>query len=78
MLLNQNKLIKCISLALVLGSSSSYAVDFHGYVRGGVFTSTNGEMKSYRLNNLGRFGNEVDGYYDIALQHQIFSDDTER
>ncbi|MGI9894322.1 carbohydrate porin [Vibrio natriegens] len=78
MLLKQNKLIKCISLALVLGSSSSYAVDFHGYVRGGVFTSTNGEMKSYRLNNLGRFGNEVDGYYDIALQHQIFSDDTER
>lgn len=78
MLLNQNKLIKCISLALVLGSSSSYAVDFHGYVRGGVFTSTNGEMKSYRLNNLGRFGNEVDGYYDIALQQEIFKDETGR
>ncbi|SDH92470.1 maltoporin [Vibrio xiamenensis] len=78
MLLKKKQLFKYISLALVLCSGSVYALEFHGYARGGVFTSTNGEMKSYRLNNLGRFGNEVDGYYDMAFQDQIFSDDSGR
>ncbi len=78
MLLKKKQLFKYISLAMVLGSSSAYALEFHGYARGGVFTSTNGEMKSYRLNNLGRFGNEVDGYYDMAFQDQVFSDDSGR
>ena len=67
--------MKLLPALLLLSTGTSYAVDFHGYVRGGIFTSTNGEMKSYRIHNLGRFGNEVDGYYDIALEQKLFSDD---
>ena len=78
MLLHKKEIFKTLPLVLTLGASSAYAVDFHGYVRGGVFTSTNGEMKSYRIGNLGRFGNEVDGYYDIGLEQGIFADDTGR
>jgi len=74
MFFKKNKLAKYLSLALVLDSGYSYAVDFHGYVRGGLTTSTNGEMDSYRVNNLGRFGNETDGYYDIALEQVVFDD----
>ncbi len=78
MRLNKKEVFKKLPLLMMLGSASCYAVDFHGYVRGGIFTSTNGEMKSYRIHNLGRFGNEVDGYYDIGLEQGIFKDDTGR
>jgi len=74
MLFNKNKLTKHLILVLACGSSYSYAVEFHGYVRGGITSSTNGEMDSYRINNLGRFGNETDGYYDIALQQVVYDD----
>ncbi|RQW64530.1 carbohydrate porin [Vibrio viridaestus] len=77
MLGNKNKLAM-LPLVFAISTSFAYAADFHGYVRGGIFTSTDGEMKSYRINNLGRFGNEVDGYYDIALEQGIFEDDTGR
>jgi maltoporin len=69
------------AIALALGSAAASAAttDFHGYLRGGVGSSTNeGGTKSgseFNKNKLGRLGNEFDTYGEVELGQEVFNKD---
>lgn len=69
------------AIALALGSAAASAAttDFHGYLRGGVGSSTNeGGTKSgseFNKTKLGRLGNEFDTYGEIELGQEVFNKD---
>jgi hypothetical protein len=42
---------------------------YSGYFRSGWATTTNGGPKSWGVGSLGRFGNEYDGWYNLALKN---------
>lgn len=55
--------------------SNSYALDFHGYGRGGFSGSTNGDQQVWATGKLGRLGNEADGDLILLLSQDIYKDD---
>ncbi|WP_316676833.1 maltoporin LamB [uncultured Tolumonas sp.] len=69
------------AIALALGSAAASAAttDFHGYLRGGVGSSTNeGGTKSgseFNKTKLGRLGNEFDTYGEVELGQEVFNKD---
>lgn len=54
---------------------NSYALDFHGYVRGGLSGSTNGDQQIWATGKLGRLGNETDGDWIVMLSQDIYKDE---
>jgi len=64
-----------IALAATLGAGSVQAVDFHGYFRTGISSSTNGDQQAWLPGKLGRFGNETEGWYDIALAQDVYKNE---
>lgn len=64
-----------ISAAILgLTSTTASAVDMHGYFRSGVFTSSNGAQQKWAPGKIGRIGNEVDGWWDLAFMQDIYQD----
>lgn len=66
-----------IAVSAILLSSSSFAVDFHGYGRAGVSTTSNGG-EQYCFNDsvdgahyAGRLGDECDTYGELGLGHEF-------
>lgn len=47
---------------------------YSGYFRSGWATTTNGGPKSWGVGSLGRFGNEYDGWYNLALKKRAWRD----
>ncbi len=45
---------------------------FNGYFRAGWFTSSNGAPKEYAIGSLGRFGNEMTGWYDLIFKQRVY------
>lgn len=64
-----------IALAATLGTSAAQAVDFHGYFRTGISSSTNGDQQAWLPGKLGRFGNETEGWYDIGLSQDVYKNE---
>ncbi len=74
------KILKTTVLAATIISSmgmisNSYALDFHGYVRGGLSGSTNGDQQIWATGKLGRLGNETDGDWIVMLSQDIYKDE---
>lgn len=51
------------------------ALDFHGYVRSGISSSTNGDQQVWAAGKLGRLGNETDGDWIVMLSQELYKDD---
>jgi maltoporin len=64
-------LAKSILLVALLGSSATYAVDFHGYVRSGINESVKGAQQPWVEDKLGRFGNETDGWWAMQFNQEL-------
>ena len=64
-----------IPLTLILSSSLSWGIEFNGYFRAGVNTTNKGGSVDYRVNDLGRYGNENTGWYTLFLGDEIFNKD---
>ena len=66
------------AVALAFASVSASAVDFHGYMRAGLQTSTNGG-EVYCLGNgnlghkVGRLGDECDTYAELTLNQEVYN-----
>lgn len=73
--MKRTSLATAVALCTLLGSTSSQALDFNGYFRSGIFTSTDGSQTSWVDHKLGRFGNETDGWYDLMLGQTIYQND---
>ena len=73
--MKRTSLAAAVALCTLLGSTSSQALDFNGYFRSGIFTSTDGSQTSWVDHKLGRFGNETDGWYDLMLGQTIYQND---
>ncbi|MDW6002472.1 carbohydrate porin [Vibrio mangrovi] len=67
-----------IALAVACIATPAQAVDFHGYFRTGIFSSTNGDQQPWLPGKIGRFGNETDGWYDITLSQDIYQNDQDQ
>ncbi|EKP0308048.1 maltoporin, partial [Aeromonas veronii] len=63
------------AVTAALASQAAFAVDFHGYMRSGLGISGDGDMQSYKKNQLGRLGNEDDTYGEIQLGHEAYNKD---
>ncbi len=66
------------AVALALGSVTASAVDFHGYARAGMQTSTVGGSvyclgNGNRGHKVGRLGDECDSYAEIALSQELYN-----
>lgn len=46
--------------------------DFNGYFRAGWFTAQDGVPKEYAIGSLGRFGNEMTGWYDLKFKQRVY------
>ncbi|KUI98283.1 hypothetical protein VRK_29840 [Vibrio sp. MEBiC08052] len=45
---------------------------FNGYFRAGWFTGQHGAPKEYAIGSLGRFGNEMSGWYDLTFKQRVY------
>lgn len=45
---------------------------FSGYFRAGWFSGTHGAPKDYAIGSLGRFGNELTGWYDLTFKQKVY------
>jgi len=68
-----------VALCMVFTSSSSYAVDFNGYLRAGMGIAGSGggvqHSNEFHKQLLGRLGNEFDTYAEIGLGQELFNAD---
>ncbi|MDV6251773.1 carbohydrate porin [Vibrio sp. EA2] len=46
--------------------------NFNGYFRAGWYTADEGAPKEYAVGSLGRFGNEMTGWYDLTFKQRIY------
>lgn len=46
--------------------------NFNGYFRAGWYTSDDGAPKEYAVGSLGRFGNEMTGWYDLTFKQRVY------
>ncbi len=49
--------------------------EFNGYFRTGWFDSSKGASESYAIGSLGRFGNELGGWYDMIFKQKVYDKD---
>ncbi|MGF1722045.1 maltoporin LamB [Vibrio kyushuensis] len=68
-------LIAAAVAASLSAGAFAAAVDFHGYARGGVGLSGEGEHVTYEKNKVGRLGNESDLYSEIGLNAELYNND---
>ncbi|MCK6264139.1 maltoporin LamB [Vibrio sp. ZSDE26] len=66
-------LIAAAVAASLSAGAFAAAVDFHGYARGGVGLSGEGEHVTYEKNKVGRLGNESDLYSEIGLNAELYN-----
>lgn len=70
-----------LAIAIVFGltptfiSTAANAVDFTGYMRTGISSSTNGDQQAWLPGKLGRYGNETDGWFDLGLAQEVYKND---
>ncbi|EBP0115791.1 carbohydrate porin [Salmonella enterica subsp. salamae] len=48
---------------------------YQGYFRSGWGTSNQGSPKTYAAGSLGRFGNEMSGWFDLTLNQRVYNQD---
>lgn len=48
---------------------------YQGYLRSGWGTSNHGSSQTYAAGSLGRFGNEMSGWFDLTLNQRVYSQD---
>lgn len=48
---------------------------YEGYFRSGWGTSNQGSPKTYAAGSLGRFGNEMSGWFDLTLNQRVYNQD---
>lgn len=48
---------------------------YQGYFRSGWGTSNNGSSQTYAAGSLGRFGNEMSGWFDLTLNQRVYNQD---
>lgn len=62
------------AVAATLAAGSAFAVDFHGYMRAGVGTNTDGGQQiTFEKNKVGRLGNEGDIYGEVQLGQEVYN-----
>jgi len=61
------------AVIMALGTTSAFAVDFHGYFRSGVGISQDGDTQTYEKNKVGRLGNEADTYSEVQLGQEVYN-----
>ncbi len=52
--------------------SAQSGFSFNGYLRAGWFGAENGSPESYAIGSLGRFGNELSGWYDLTFKQRVY------
>ncbi len=50
-------------------------LETHGYIRSGSAWSNKGGPQSWAAGSLGRFGNELDGWYNLLLKQRVYEQD---
>ena len=48
---------------------------YQGYLRSGWGTSNHGSSQTYAAGSLGRFGNEMSGWFDLTLNQRVYNQD---
>jgi carbohydrate-specific outer membrane porin len=48
---------------------------YQGYFRSGWGTSNHGSSQTYAPGSLGRFGNEMSGWFDLTLNQRVYNQD---
>lgn len=66
--------------SVMLKDISKYVKDdigfsYQGYFRSGWGTSNHGSSQTYAAGSLGRFGNEMSGWFDLTLNQRVYNQD---
>ncbi|MCP8688706.1 carbohydrate porin [Marinobacterium sedimentorum] len=67
-----------LPIAMACYTNPAWSYDFHGYFRAGITAADNGETIEYRVNDLGRYGNETTGWYTLFWENDVFEEDDKR
>jgi maltoporin len=66
--------VALLPIALCGYANSAWSYDFHGYFRAGITTAEDGETREYRVNDLGRYGNETTGWYTLFWENDVYEE----
>lgn len=67
-------------VAEIRGQKPRYIKDdigfsYQGYFRSGWGTGNHGSPQTYAAGSLGRFGNEMSGWFDLTLNQRVYNQD---
>ncbi|RQM72272.1 maltoporin LamB [Aeromonas jandaei] len=61
------------AVTAALASQAAFAVDFHGYMRGGFGVSDNGGQQTLSQQKVGRLGNEKNVFAEIQIGQEVYN-----